>query len=323
MVDTGNLQQIKQFTPIDATTNPSLLLSAAQLPENESLVHNLIRLEIKDSLSLSKQDLKRIYDRLSVEFGKQILEMVPGYVSTEVDPRLSFDTLATVKRAEEIIEMYRVLGAPKERVLIKIASTWEGIKAARLLEAKGIKCNMTLIFNFYQAVTCAQAGVTLISPFVGRIMDWHKKSTGKEYTGAEDPGVRSVSEIYRYFKKYEYKTIVMGASFRNTDEILELAGCDKLTISPALLKELDAMEIAVERKLNPVVLDSYKCKHVNTVSQKVFRWHLNQDPMATEKLAEGIRKFADDTLLLEQFIKKQFRKVIKGNQVVKNEKVEK
>lgn len=311
VVDTGDFNQIKEYSPEDATTNPSLILSAAQKPEYKILVHKVIASEISQKgqgkTSLTKADLTRICDKLAVEFGSEILKIIPGYVSTEVDPRLSFNTKATIRRAESIMKYYEEKGIPSTRVLIKIASTWEGIKAAKYLQTKNFNCNMTLIFNYYQAISCAQVKATLISPFVGRILDWHKKNSGKEFSGAEDPGVRSVSEIYNYFKKFNYSTVVMGASFRNIGEIIELAGCDKLTISPGLLKELDGTESGLEWKLNAKNSAEMKIKKEPAITQKRFRWLMNQDPMATEKLSEGIRKFAEDTASLEKYIRKEFR----------------
>ena len=250
--------------------------------------------------------MNEITDLLSVELGTQISKLVPGYISTEVDPRLSFNPIATVKRAEKLIEMYKQRGVQSDRVLVKIASTWEGIQASKVLQAKGINCNMTLIFNKAQAIACAEAGAKLISPFVGRILDWHKKNNGKEYLPHEDPGVKSVREIYAYFKKHQIETLVMGASFRSAGEVLELAGCDKLTISPALLEELEASSSEVAQKLKP---DMEGGKKEPKMTQKRFRWAMNEDPMATEKLSEGIRKFAEDTKSLHTLIRKQLKKL--------------
>ncbi|KAG1438783.1 hypothetical protein G6F56_012524 [Rhizopus delemar] len=244
-------------------------------------------------------------DKLLVNFGSEILKIVPGRVSTEVDARLSFDVEGTVKKALALIELYKQNGIHKDRILIKIASTWEGIQAAHILETKhAIHCNLTLLFGFAQAVACAEAGVTLISPFVGRILDWYKKSTGENYSGSEDPGVKSVSKIYHYYKKYGYKTIVMGASFRNTGEIEELAGCDFLTISPALLAELKKDEKKLPRKLSAEKADAVKLEKVSYFSdERAFRWEMNQDAMATEKLSEGIRNFAKDGIKLESMLR--------------------
>lgn len=305
VADTGDIESIDTFKPQDATTNPSLLYKAALLPQYASLIDDAVEKGLKaESRSSMEDKLGRIIDQLSVNFGAKILAIVPGYVSTEVDARLSFDTNGTVERAYRIIDMYEKLGVPKERVLIKIASTWEGIEAARRLESEGIQCNMTLLFNFAQAVACADANATLISPFVGRILDWHKASTGKKsYASEEDPGVVSVSKIYNYYKKYGYETIVMGASFRNTGEILELAGCDRLTISPALLKELQGSHESITQKLNAKKPDYSGDKIALTENE--FRVMMNNDEMATEKLAHGIRGFSADIEKLEAILKQK------------------
>ncbi|HRE83701.1 MAG TPA: transaldolase, partial [Opitutaceae bacterium] len=293
VADTGDFATIKEFTPQDATTNPSLILKAAGMSGYGFLVDQAI----KDSGATAS--VGTVIDRLLVLFGLEILKIVPGRVSTEVDARLSFDTESTVAKAREIIALYKAAGISKDRVLIKIASTWEGIKAAEILEKEGIRCNLTLLFSFPQAVACAEAGVQLISPFVGRILDWYKKSTGKDYAPAEDPGVRSVAAIYSYYKKYGYRTEVMGASFRNKGEILELAGCDLLTIAPSLLAELAASSEPVTRKLS--VADAAKDPQAKvTFDEKSFRFALNEDAMATEKTAEGIRTFSADSVKLEQ-----------------------
>ena len=301
VADTGDIQSIKQYKPTDATTNPSLLYKASQMEEYRELVNSAID-QGKSKANLPDQQTKAILDQLAVNFGVEILELIPGRVSTEVDARLSFDREGTIKRAEEIIRLYQKVGIGRDRVLIKVASTWEGIKAAAELEKRGIHCNLTLLFSFVQAVACAEAGVTLISPFVGRILDWYKKSEGVEsYPGPEDPGVKSVTAIYHYFKKHNYPTEIMGASFRNTDEILELAGCDLLTISPSLMEELQNDEGDVPRKLDPAKvpeLDSEKLQ----LTEKDFRWHMNSDAMATEKLAEGIRGFTADAIKLEKLV---------------------
>ena len=297
VADTGDIEAIKQYLPEDATTNPSLIYKAAQLPQYQSLV--------KDSVAWAKdQDgnlLENTLDMLSVKIGLEILKTVPGYVSTEVDARLSFDTLATVKKARVLIGLYEDEGIDRKRILIKIASTWEGIQAAKILEEEGIRCNLTLLFNFHQAVACAQANVTLISPFVGRILDWYKKAEGvSEYAPFDDPGVKSVSRIYRYYKAYNYQTIVMGASFRNIGEIQALSGCDKLTISPALLQELKDCTTPLKIALQPdMATEDVK---LSQLDESAFRWAMNEDPMATEKLAEGIRNFAADLVSLEQYI---------------------
>jgi transaldolase len=298
VADTGDFATIKEFTPQDATTNPSLILKAATLPAYAALVDQAIK-EAGPSASISD-----IIDRLLVLFGIEILKIVPGRVSTEVDARLSFDTQGTLDKAREIMALYEKAGIPRNRILIKIASTWEGIKAAEALAKEGINCNLTLLFSFAQAVACAEAGIKLISPFVGRILDWHKKTHGKDFLGAEDPGVISVTQIYTYYKKFGYKTEVMGASFRNTGEIIELAGCDLLTISPALLGELKASDAPVIRKLDPAKAASADFKKVS-FDEKSFRFALNEDAMATEKTAEGIRLFSADIVKLEQLIAKK------------------
>ncbi len=295
VADTGDFASIKQYAPRDATTNPSLILKAASMPEYSWLVDKAV----KDAPAGA--DLGNVIDGLLVLFGGEILKIVPGRVSTEVDARLSFDTASTVAKARDIIARYEKAGIGRERVLIKIASTWEGIKAAEQLEKDGIRCNLTLLFSFAQAVACAEAKVQLISPFVGRILDWYKKSTGKDYVGAEDPGVKSVTEIYTYYKKYGYGTEVMGASFRNTGEIVELAGRDPLTISPQLLGELQKSTAPLARKLDAAVAKAANVKKV-TFDEKTFRFAFNEDAMATEKTAEGIRQFAADIVKLEQLL---------------------
>jgi len=298
VADTGDFASIKQYAPQDATTNPSLILKAASMPDYAWLVDKAIA----DGRGVTgAAALSETIDRLLVLFGCEILKIVPGRVSTEVDARLSFDTAGTVAKARELIARYEQTGIARERVLIKIASTWEGIKAAEQLEKEGIHCNLTLLFSFAQAVACAEAGVQLISPFVGRILDWHKKATGRDYVGAEDPGVRSVTEIYTYYKRYGYATEVMGASFRNTGEILELAGCDLLTIAPALLSELQASSAAVARKLDPAKAAAANLSKVS-FDEQGFRYALNEDAMATEKTAEGIRAFAADIVKLEHML---------------------
>jgi len=294
VADTGDVNSIKKFSPQDATTNPSLIYKAAVMPEYASIVD--------DAVAYGKGDLELTMDKLAVAFGTEITKIVPGYVSTEVDARLSFDTEATVKKARELIKLYDEVGVKKERILIKIAATWEGIQAAKILEKEGITCNVTLIFSIAQAIACAEVGATLISPFVGRIMDWYKKAKGVDkFEPAEDPGVMSVTSIYNYFKKYGYDTIVMGASFRNSGEILELAGCDRLTISPQLLEELTNGTGAVAQKL-----DAAKAKEMDIpkvdMTESNFRWMMNEDAMATEKLAEGIRGFAKDIVKLEEVV---------------------
>ena len=293
VADTGDFQSIKQYTPLDATTNPSLILKAVQKPEYRPLLDKAVQ----DNPGLS---IDEVVDRLLIAFGTEILKFVPGRVSTEIDAALSFDTEATVAKGRELIALYEAAGVSRERVLIKIASTWEGIRASEILEKEGIRTNMTLLFSLCQAIACAEAGSQLISPFVGRIYDWYKKSTGQEYTGADDPGVQSVKRIYNYYRKFGYKTEVMGASFRNTSQILELAGCDLLTISPDLLQKLADTEGAVERKLGADAASADMEKL--SVDEKTFRFMLNEDAMATEKLAEGIRAFCVDSGKLKQMI---------------------
>lgn len=302
VADTGDFEAIAEYRPQDATTNPSLLLKAAQMPRYRALVEDAVRFGKARGGADPTLRSQWTMDKLAVDFGVEILKVVPGRVSTEVDARLSFDTAGTIARAEGLIELYRQAGIdPSQRVLFKIAATWEGIRAAAHLESRGIHCNLTLLFGFAQAVACAEAGVTLISPFVGRILDWYKKAEKVEgYASADDPGVRSVTRIYNYFKRYGYPTIVMGASFRNLDEILELAGCDHLTIAPALLAELSARPGEVQRRLDPERARALEIPPVS-FDERAFRWDLNEDAMATEKLAEGIRLFAADTRRLEQF----------------------
>jgi transaldolase len=292
VADTGDFQSIKAYAPQDATTNPSLILKAVQKPEYRPLLEKTIA-------DFPNASTEEIVDRLLIAFGTEILKFVPGRVSTEIDAALSFDTEATVAKGRELIALYEAAGIQRERVLIKIASTWEGIRAAEILEKDGIRCNLTLLFSLCQAVACAEAGVQLISPFVGRIYDWYKKSTGTDYQGADDPGVQSVKRIYQYYRKFGYKTEVMGASFRNTSQILELAGCDLLTISPDLLQKLADAEGTVERKL---VADTNANIDKIAIDEKTFRFMLNEDAMATEKLAEGIRAFCADSGKLKKMI---------------------
>lgn len=294
VADTGDFQSMQAFAPQDATTNPSLILKAVQKPEYRSLLDHVLH-------SHQGKSTSDIVDYLLVEFGKKILEIIPGRVSTETDARLSFDTEATINKARRLIALYDAAGISRERVLIKIASTWEGIQAAKVLEKEGIHCNMTLLFCLPQAIAAAEAGAKLISPFVGRIYDWHKKSTGKEYTGADDPGVQSVCRIFDYYKKFGYPTEVMGASFRNTSQILELAGCDLLTISPELLQKLRDSQDPIEPKLSVQKAASAAVEKI-TLNESSFRLALNEDAMATEKLAEGIRLFCVDSEKLEQLI---------------------
>ncbi|TXG00417.1 transaldolase [Massilia arenae] len=292
VADTGDFQSIKAYAPQDATTNPSLILKAVQKPEYRPLLEKAIA----DAPGAS---VEAIVDSLLIAFGVEILKYVPGRVSTEIDAALSFDTEATVAKGRELIALYEKNGVSRERVLIKIASTWEGIRAAEILEKDGIHCNLTLLFSLCQAVACAEAGVKLISPFVGRIYDWYKKSTGTDYQGADDPGVQSVKGIYQYYRKFGYDTEVMGASFRNTSQILELAGCDLLTISPDLLQKLADSDAPVERKL--IKDDSANIEKI-AIDEKTFRFMLNEDAMGTEKLAEGIRAFVADSIKLKQMI---------------------
>eukprot|EP00698_Gefionella_okellyi_P010283 TRINITY_DN2659_c0_g1_i1.p1 TRINITY_DN2659_c0_g1~~TRINITY_DN2659_c0_g1_i1.p1 ORF type:complete len:341 (-),score=103.10 TRINITY_DN2659_c0_g1_i1:38-1006(-) len=302
--DTGDFNAIQKYKPTDATTNPSLLLAAAQIPAYSHLVDDAIAYG-KQSGATGDVQLSLICDKLAVNFGLEILKIVPGRVSTEVDARLSFDTELSVKKAHELIKLYADKGIGKDRILIKLASTWEGIQAAKRLEQEGIHCNMTLLFSFCQAVACAEAGATLISPFVGRILDWFKKSTGRDsYPAAEDPGVLSVTQIYNYYKRHGYNTIVMGASFRNVDEILQLAGCDYLTISPALLEQLQAKEGEVKQYLSAEAAQKLQMEKVS-FDESAFRWSLNDDAMATEKLAEGIRTFGKDLIKLQDFLRQR------------------
>lgn len=301
VADTGDFAAMKQFKPQDATTNPSLILQASQKPEYRHLVDQAIA-EHKNSPLPEAGRVDSIIDRILILFGREILQIVPGRVSTEVDARLSFDTEGTVAKARKLIADYEKEGISRERVLIKIASTWEGIKAAEILEKEGIRCNLTLLFSLVQAVACAEAGVKLISPFVGRIYDWYKKNTGQEYTGADDPGVQSVVRIFNYYKKFGYSTEVMGASFRNTSQIVELAGCDLLTISPSLLDKLSASTEQVTKKLDAAAARELNIEKVDA-SEKSFRYLLNDDAMAAEKTAEGIRAFAKDINKLEELVR--------------------
>ncbi|MDO3386966.1 transaldolase [Gilvimarinus sp. SDUM040013] len=300
VADTGDIEAIKLYKPQDATTNPSLLLKAAQIPAYKPLLDKCIAAAQQEGGS-NDQQIKSACDHLAVAIGCEILKLVPGRISTEVDARLSFDTNASIDKAHHLIDLYQQNGIEKSRVLIKLASTWEGIRAAETLEKEGINCNLTLLFGFNQAAACADAGVFLISPFVGRILDWYKKSTGEDYTAETDPGVLSVRRIYNYYKQHNYETVVMGASFRNTGEIEALAGCDRLTISPQLLKELDEDTGSLERVLSPANTGESIDKLIDTESS--FRFGMNDDAMATEKLAEGIRNFAADQVKLENLLK--------------------
>lgn len=302
VADTGDFEAIKKYTPRDATTNPSLISKAATMPEYQELVTKTLA-EVKQETSDTSEQLSVAMDKLFVAFGAEILKIVPNRVSTEVDARLSFDVAGSVAKAKSLIARYEKLDIPKERILIKLASTWEGIEAAKELKKDGIHCNLTLLFSFAQAVACAEAGVQLISPFVGRILDWYKKSTGKDfYSSQEDPGVESVTRIYNYYKKHGYSTEVMGASFRNIGEITELAGCDLLTISPQLLEELMTTQGELPRKLDATKAEAICTEDKISMDEKSFRWMLNEDQMATEKLSDGIRAFTADLLKLEKFI---------------------
>lgn len=304
VADSGDIDSIRKYLPTDATTNPSLLLQASQLGQYNHSVEDAIAYGQKNAAAKKKSENELTLDRLAVNFGTEIAGIVPGVVSTEVDARLSFDTNAMIAKGRDLIAMYEEKGINRSRVLIKLASTWEGVQASKVLEAEGIHCNMTLLFSFVQAAACAEAGATLISPFVGRITDWFKKDTGtKDYPPESDPGVLSVQRIFYYFKKFNYRTIVMGASFRNKGQILHLAGCDKLTIAPSLLEELRKSKESVKQMLNPQ--DANKlCTNTEklTINEATFRWMLNEDQMATEKLSEGIRKFAADAIALEKVI---------------------
>lgn len=300
VADTGDIDAIRQFAPQDATTNPSLLLKASEDPKYAHLLDQA-RAWAQTQGGSDAEMLSNMTDYLAVLIGAEITKIVPGYISTEVDARFSFDTQATLKKAHRLIELYDAQGINKDRVLIKMASTWEGIQAARELEKAGIRCNLTLLFGFAQAQACADAGAYLISPFVGRILDWHKaQNPTADFSGANDPGVQSVSRIYNYYKTAGYNTIVMGASFRNIGEIQALAGCDRLTISPGLLQELAATETALERRLDPANANSTDAK--SSVSEANFRWAMNDDQMANDKLAEGIRGFAKDQVKLEKLL---------------------
>jgi transaldolase len=306
VADTGDIEAIEKAKPQDATTNPSLLTTAAQMPAYSKIVDDVL-LDAKKQLGDDAADdkvTKLAFENLAVAFGKKILQIIPGRVSTEVDARLSFDTEKTMEQARSIIKKYESAGVSRQRILIKIASTWAGIKAAEKLEKEGIHCNLTLLFGIHQAVACAEAGVTLVSPFVGRILDWYRKDTGKDYLGADDPGVQSVTKIYNYFKKYGYKTQVMGASFRNSGEIIELAGCDLLTISPHLLEELDKTEGTLERKLDPEKAKSMQIEKLN-IDEATFEKMHAADRMAHDKLSEGIEGFSKALVQLEQLLAKR------------------
>ena len=304
VADTGDIDSIQKFNPDDCTTNPSLIFKAVQSNKYKKLVDEVISNSKSRKFSQTEDQVNYIADQLTIAFGIELTKIVPGYVSTEVDSDLSFNTEATVEKAKQIINSYEQSGVPKSRILIKIAGTWEGIQAVKKLEAEGISCNCTLIFSLTQAIACAEAGAFLISPFVGRILDWFKSNTQKDYDSSNDPGVESVEKIFNYFKKFNYNTIVMAASFRNKDEIINLAGCDKLTISPTLLEELSQNDDEIKLKLSKENLSSLDIERIN-VNESSFRWHLNENQMASFKLAEGIRLFNKDLLKLKELIRGQ------------------
>ncbi len=304
VADTGDIDSIQKFNPDDCTTNPSLIFKAVQSNKYKKLVDEVISNSKSRKFSQTEDQINYIADQLTIAFGIELTKIVPGYVSTEVDSDLSFNTEATVEKAKQIINSYEQSGIPKSRILIKIAGTWEGIQAVKKLEAEGISCNCTLIFSLTQAIACAEAGAFLISPFVGRILDWFKSNTQKDYDSSNDPGVESVERIFNYFKKFNYNTIVMAASFRNKDEIINLAGCDKLTISPTLLEELSQNDDEIKLKLSKENSSSLDIERIN-VNESSFRWHLNENQMASFKLAEGIRLFNKDLLKLKELIRGQ------------------
>lgn len=308
VADTGDFESMRQYKPVDATTNPSLIYASAKDERYSPLMDEAIHWSAARATSKEGQ-LALCLDRLAVNFGKEILKIVPGRVSTEVDARLSFDTGKTIDKARQLIEIYEAEGISRERILIKIAATWEGIKAAEVLEKEKIHTNLTLLFSKIQAIACAEAGVQLISPFVGRILDWYKAARKVDHIAAEDdPGVLSVKEIFNYYKKYGYPTEIMGASFRNTGEIIELAGCDLLTIAPSLLASLEKDIQPITRKLNATIATNLEIAPIHA-DEKTFRWLLNEDAMATEKLAEGIRKFTADLLQLEHVVQERMREL--------------
>ena len=304
VADTGDIDSIQKFNPDDCTTNPSLIFKAVQSNKYKKLVDEVISNSKSRKFPQTEDQVNYIADQLTIAFGIELTKIVPGYVSTEVDSDLSFNTEATVEKAKQIINSYEQSGVPKNRILIKIAGTWEGIQAVKKLEAEGISCNCTLIFSLTQAIACAEAGAFLISPFVGRILDWFKSNTQKDYDSSNDPGVESVEKIFNYFKKFNYNTIVMAASFRNKDEIINLAGCDKLTISPTLLEELSQNDDEIKLKLSKENSSSLDIERIN-VNESSFRWHLNENQMASFKLAEGIRLFNKDLLKLKELIRGQ------------------
>ena len=302
VADTGDIDSIIKFSPDDCTTNPSLIFKAVQSQKYNKLVEDVILNSKSRKFKTSSDQIDYISDQLAIAFGIELTKIVPGYVSTEVDANLSFDTNATIEKAKQIINSYEQSGVPKNRILIKVAGTWEGIQAVKKLESEGISCNCTLVFSLTQAVACAEAGAFLISPFVGRILDWFKQNTSNDYDNSNDPGVESVEKIFNYFKKYNFNTIVMAASFRNKDEIINLAGCDKLTISPALLQDLSETEGDITPKLTVSEAGNTKIERIN-VNESSFRWHLNENQMASFKLGEGIRLFNKDMLKLKDLIK--------------------
>ena len=304
VADTGDIDSIQKFSPDDCTTNPSLIFKAVQSNKYKKLFDEVLANSKSRKFNQLNDQVDYIADQLAIAFGIELTKIVPGYVSTEVDSDLSFNTEATVEKAKQIINSYEQSGVPRNRILIKIAGTWEGIQAVRKLEAEGISCNCTLIFSLTQAVACAEAGAFLISPFVGRILDWFKANSSKDYDATNDPGVESVEKIYNYFKKYNYNTIVMAASFRNKEEIINLAGCDKLTISPSLLEELNKSEGDLDQKLSQNQSSQIDIDRIN-VNESSFRWHLNENQMASFKLAEGIRLFNKDLLKLKETIREQ------------------
>ncbi len=317
VADTGDIQAIEKFKPRDATTNPSLITAAAQMPQYQGIVDDTLKTAKKElGANASTDDIVKLaFDRLAVAFGLKILEIIPGRVSTEVDARLSYDTEATIAKGRYLISEYEAAGVSRDRILIKIASTWEGIKAAEVLEKEGIHCNLTLLFGLHQAIACAEAGITLISPFVGRILDWYKKETGREsYLPHEDPGVLSVTQIYNYYKKFGYKTEVMGASFRNIGEITELAGCDLLTISPGLLAELNSKEAELPRKLDPEKAAQSDVQKLS-MDQATFDQMHAEDRMASEKLTEGINGFSKALVALEQLLTERLKRLA-GEEIV-------
>ena len=318
VADTGDIQAIEKFQPSDTTTNPSLITAAAQMPQYQEIVDETLKQAKRDAGSGATDAavLSLAFDRLAVSFGKKILQLIPGRVSTEVDARLSYDTTATLEKARYLISEYEAAGISRDRILIKIASTWEGIRAAEILEKEGIHCNLTLLFGIHQAIACAEAGVTLISPFVGRILDWYKKETGKDYSSAEDPGVQSVTTIYNYYKKFGYKTEVMGASFRNIGEIIELAGCDLLTISPGLLAELEGTKEGLPRKLDPAKSIEMPIKKIAMDKAAFDKMHA-EDPMSSEKLAEGIQGFTKALVNLETLLANRLS-FLEGTSVIAN-----